>query len=60
MAQASVSNGEFLDLVPGLEDGCATAEVDVGEGQVAEALGVAAVVVVVDEVGDGGLEVSKT
>ena len=48
MAQASVSDSEFLDLLPRLEDGLAAAEVDVGRGQVAEALMVAAVVVVVE------------
>ena len=44
MAQAAVSDGQFLDLVPCLEDGLAAAEVDVGGGQVAEALVVATVV----------------
>ena len=45
----------FLDLLPGLEDGGAAAEVDVA-GRQAEALVVAAMVVVVDEVPDGSLE----
>jgi hypothetical protein len=35
-AEAAVSDGEFLDLVPCLEDGLAAAVVDVGGGQVAE------------------------
>ena len=59
MAQAAVSDGQFLDLVPRLEDGLAAAEVDVGGGQVAEAFVVATVVVVVDEGGDGGLELAR-
>jgi hypothetical protein len=59
MAQAAVSDGEFFDLLARLEDGLAAAEVDVGGGQVAEALVVAAVIVVVDEGGDGGLELAR-
>ena len=58
MAQAAVSDGQFLDRPPGVEDGLAAAEVDVSGGQVAEALVVAAVVVVVDEGSDGGLELA--
>jgi len=58
MAQAAVSDGEFLDPLPFREDGFAPSEVDIGGGQVAEALVVAAVVVVVDESGDGGLELA--
>ncbi len=58
MAQAAVSDGQFLDLVPCLEDGCAPAEVDVGGGEVGQALVVAMVVVVVDEGGDGSLELA--
>ena len=58
MAQAAVSDGQFLDRLPGVEDGLAAAEVDVSGGQVAEALVVAAVVVVVDESGNGGLELA--
>jgi hypothetical protein len=37
MAQAVVSDGEFLDHVPRLEDVQAAAEVDIGGCQVAEA-----------------------
>jgi hypothetical protein len=58
MAQAAVSDGQVLDLVPRLEDGLAAVEVDVGGSQVAEALVVATVVVVIDEGGDGGLELA--
>ena len=58
MAQAAVSDGEFLDLVPRLKDGLTAAAVDVCGGQVAEALMVAAVVVVIDEAGDGSLELA--
>jgi hypothetical protein len=59
MAQAAVSDGEFLDLLPGLEDGLAAAQVNVGGGQVAEALVVAAVVVVLDEGCNGGIELAR-
>ena len=58
MAQAAVSDGEFLDLVPRLKDGLTAAEVDAGGGQVAEALKVAAGVEVIDEAGDGSLELA--
>jgi hypothetical protein len=44
MAQAAASDGEFLDLLPGLKDGGAAAEVDVDGSQVAEALVVAVVI----------------
>ena len=59
MAQAAVSDGQFLDLQPLGEDGLASAEVDVGGGEVSEALVVAMVVVVFDEGGDSGLELSR-
>ena len=58
MAQAAASDSEFLDRLSRLEDGPAAAEVDIGGGQVAQALVVAVVVVVIDEVGDGGLELA--
>ena len=48
----------FLIFSLAVEDGLAAAEVDIGGGQVAEALVVAVVVVVVDEGGDGGLELA--
>ena len=51
MAQAAVSDGQFLDRPPGVEDGLAAAEVDVSGGQVAEALVIPGMVVVFDESG---------
>ena len=42
MVQAAVLDGEFLDLLPPLDDGGVPAEVDVGGGDVAQALVVTA------------------
>ena len=49
MEQAAVSDGEFLDLFPPFDDGCAPPEVDVGGGEIAEAFMVSTVVVMLDE-----------
>ena len=38
MVQAAVLDGEFLDLLPPLDDGGVPAEVDVGGGDVVQAL----------------------
>jgi len=43
---------------PSLDDGVIAAEIDVGGGEVGEALVVAEVVVALDESADGGLEVA--
>jgi len=54
--QVAVLNGLCFDVLPFCQD-CRTApEVDIGGGQVAEALMVAVVVVVLDDCGDGGFE----
>jgi len=52
MQQAAVLDGLSFDLLSSSQDGLGPAEVDVGWGQVAEALVVAVVVVVVDEAAD--------
>ena len=49
-------DGLQVDAPPFSEDGFPAAEVDVSWGQVADALVVAVVVIVVDEGGDGGFE----
>ncbi len=49
MAQAAVSDSEFLDLLPPFDDGPAAPEVDVGGREIAEAFMVSAVVVMLDE-----------
>ena len=54
--QAALADGCFLDSPSLLEDGGCAAEVSVGGRDVAEALVDAAVVVVIDEVADGGFE----
>ena len=56
MQQASVGDGLSFDPFPFDEDGLAAPEVDVGGCEVAEALVVAQVIVVGDEVADPGLE----
>lgn len=56
MVQAAVLDGLVFDAPPFSQDGFAAAEVDVSRCQVADALVVAMVVVVVDEGGDGGLK----
>jgi hypothetical protein len=54
MVQAAVLDGLVFDASPFSQDGFAAPKVDVGRCQVADALVVAMVVVVVDEDGDGG------
>ena len=56
MLQAAVLDGFHFDLSPFGQDRFATAKIDVGRSEVADALVVAMVVVVVDEGGDGGFE----
>ena len=56
MVQSSVLDGLLFDAPPFGQDGFAAPEVDVSRGQVADALVVAVVVVVVDEGGDGGFQ----
>lgn len=56
MVQAAVLDGFLFDAPPFGQDGFVATEVDVGWGQVADAFVVTAVVVVVDEGGDGGLK----
>src|SRR5947207_5047691 len=56
--QAAVSNGLSLDPFSLGQDGWAASEVDVGRGEIVDALVVAAVVVVVDEGRDLGFEIA--
>src|SRR5947208_13765454 len=56
--QAAVSNGLSLDPFSFGHDGWAASEVDVGRGEIVDALVVAAVVVVVDEGRDLGFEIA--
>ena len=53
MVQAAVLDGFQFDASPFGQNGFATAKIDVGRGEVADALVVAVVVVVVDEGGNG-------
>ena len=59
MQQASVCDGLSFDPFPFDEDRLAASEVDVGRCQIAEALVVAQVIVVGDEVSDPGLEFTR-
>ncbi len=56
MKQAPLVDGVSLDALSFCEDGLASAEVDIGRGQVIDALVIALGVVVVDEVVDLGLQ----
>ena len=58
-AASGVTGLSGIDLLSAFEDGFGLAKVDVGGCQVSEALVVAAVVVMIDEVADGMLEGSK-
>ena len=57
--QTTVGDGLSFDSFSFCQDGGAAPEVDVGRGEVADALVVAAVVVVVDERRDLGLEIAR-
>ena len=56
MVQAAVLDGLVFDAPPFGKDGFAATKVDVGRCQIADALVVATMVVVIDEGGDGSLE----
>ncbi len=56
MVQAPALDGQFLDLLPFCQDGWAASEVDVSGCDVAEALVIAVVVVMLDKGRDGRLE----
>jgi hypothetical protein len=58
MVQAAVLDGEFLDLLPPLDDGGVPAEVGIGRRDVAEAFVTALVVVVLDEGTDVVFEIA--
>src|SRR4029077_9582080 len=59
VAQATVGDGLSLDPFSFCQDGWTASEVDVGRGEIVDALVVAAVVVVVDEGGDLGFEITR-
>ena len=56
MDQAPVLDGQFLDLLPFCQDNRAAPEVDISGREVAEALVIAVVVVMLDKGRDGRLE----
>ena len=59
MIQAAFLEGQVFDLSPPLNDDVVAAEVGFGGGDVAEALMVAAAVVVLDEGASAGFEVAR-
>src|SRR5690348_11529644 len=59
MLQASVGNGLSLDPLSFYQDTGTAPEVDVGWGEIIDALVVTAAVVVVDEGGDLGFEIAR-
>ena len=58
MVQAAVLDSQFLDPFSPFNDGGVSAEVGIGGGDVAEALVVAVVVIMVDESADLAFEIS--
>ena len=58
MVQAAVLDGLLFDAPPFSQDGFAAPEVGVSRGEVADALVVSVVVVVIDEGGDGGFKLT--
>lgn len=56
MLSATLLDGSSLDLSSPLKNACTASEVDVSRGEVIQALVVSAVIVVIDEVGDGAFE----
>ena len=59
MLQAPVFDGLSLDPFSLQQDGLAASEVDVGRGEIAEALVIAPMVVVLDEGADLGFEIAR-
>src|SRR4029453_1141600 len=59
MGQASRSDRQVFDLSPSVDDAPVPVELDVGGGEVAEALVVAAVVVAFDEGANAGFEIAR-
>jgi hypothetical protein len=58
MKQAALPDGFVFDPFPFQHDGLAASEVDVGRGEIAEALVVSAMIVVLDEGGDLPFEIA--
>ncbi len=58
MQSASLVDGPALDLLSLFADALTSAEVDVGGREIVQALVVAPVIVVLDEVGDGAFEIT--
>ena len=59
MVQAAILDGQFLDLFSPFNDGCVAPKVGVGGCDVAKALVVAVVVVMIDEGADLHLEIAR-
>ena len=59
MVQAAILDGQFLDLFSPFNDGCVAPKVGVGGCDVAKALVVAVVVVMIDEDADLHLEIAR-
>jgi hypothetical protein len=52
-------DGLALDLLSSLEDSRATSEVHVGGREIVRAFRISAVIVVLDEIGDGAFEIAR-
>ena len=59
MVQAALLDRQFLDLFPPFDDGGITSEVDICGHDIVEALMVAVIIVMIDEVADLHLEITS-
>ena len=58
MLASALFDGPVLDPLAPFQDACAASEVDVGRGEVVQALVIAAMIIVLDEASDGALEIA--
>ena len=59
MVQVAIWDGQFLDYVPPLDDDGITPEVGICGRDIVEALMVAVIIVMIDEVADLHLEITR-
>ena len=59
MLSAALLDGSSLDLSSPFQDTSGASEVDVSRGQIVQALVIASMIVMIDEVGDGAFEIAR-